>query len=155
MPQRTDDLSEQQKACLRLVHQGFVSKQIASQLSLTPGTVDNYINAALGKLSLTSRREAARLLASEESEAAASIVQQLHLQSSHLAERTEPPERPEQASDRRPTNSWSLSLPPIGGDENELTKLQRLLGISRIGFAAALLLIATVVVIQGVITLLI
>jgi DNA-binding CsgD family transcriptional regulator len=150
---RTADLSEQQKKCLRLVHLGLTSKEIAPLLATTPGVVDNYISAALARMALTSRREAARLLAQEE-EAEASgdpMVQRLHLQPEAVAPLGGPSDLETRSIGSRTVRVFGL--PPIGGRENDLTASQRLLALTRIAFFAALLLIATVVVVQGIITL--
>lgn len=149
MPQMAE-LSEQQKKCLRLVGQGLTSKEIAPLLNTTPGVVDNYINAAMGKMGLTNRREAARVLSEQENP----MVQQLHMQPEAIAQ----PSLPDDNGSRIGEGHWRfatlLGLPPIGGRHNDLKKGQRLLAISRIGFFAALMLIASVVIIQGVIALL-
>ena len=150
MPQRTEDLSDKQKECLRLVHEGLTSKEIAVRLDLTPGTIDNYVNASLARLGLTSRREAARWLVTQEK----AVVQQLYLQSEPVALSGFGDEQPGQADDRQDQLVRLPGLPPVGGPDNELAMPQRILAISRIGFAAALLLIATVVIVEGVILLL-
>lgn len=150
MPQNAE-LSEQQKKCLRLVHDGLTSKQIAPLLETTPGTVDNYINTAFAKMGLTSRREAARQLALQEK----GMVQQLHLQSPAIAPVLFPDEQPEQIGDQRGFFGKLVDLPPIGGTGNDLTTSRRIIAISRVGFFAALLLIATVVTVQGIIALII
>ncbi|WHO38339.1 helix-turn-helix transcriptional regulator [Sphingobium sp. AP49] len=59
-------LDENQRACLRLVAQGYTSKQIAQRMSLTPGTVDQYVYRATVALGARDRREAARMLAEAE-----------------------------------------------------------------------------------------
>lgn len=143
------ELSEQQKKCLRLVHQGLTSKQIAPLLNTTPGTVDNYINTALAKLSMASRRDAARFLAEQES----GIVQQLHLRSEAIASNgLDDGSKP--STEGRATIPRIFGLPPIGGRANDLRTSQRLAAIMRIAFFAALMLTATVAIIQGVIALL-
>lgn len=58
-------LSEGQKACLRLVAQGMSSKEIAKALGLAPQTVDTYVKTSMARLGVSSRREAARIVASE------------------------------------------------------------------------------------------
>lgn len=59
-------LDENQRACLRLVALGYTSKQIAQRISLTPGTVDQYVYRATVALGAKDRREAARMLAEAE-----------------------------------------------------------------------------------------
>jgi DNA-binding CsgD family transcriptional regulator len=56
-------LTETQKACLRMVLLHFSSKDIARELGSSPHTIDNHLKAAMGRLGAVSRVEAARLLA--------------------------------------------------------------------------------------------
>lgn len=149
MPQPAE-LSEQQKKCLRLVHQGLTSKEIAPLLETTPGVVDNYITVAMAKLGTTSRRDAARMLAAREND----MVQQLHLQPGAIAPRgPDDPIRPR--IEGRPARLLrSLGLPPIGGQTNDLSKSQRLSAIARIALFSAIMLMATVAIVQGIIVLL-
>lgn len=154
---RTESLSEKQKLCLRLVGQGLSSKEIAPIAQTTYGVVDNTIAAACLKLGVKNRREAARILIAEESNG----VQQMHVQPPALV----PPSCIEEEfgqAEQRPTAFTSLrkviealfSLPPIGGQANDLVASERAIGMARIGFASALLLIATIVIVQGVVHLL-
>jgi DNA-binding CsgD family transcriptional regulator len=59
-------LTKRQKDCLRLVAQGYTSKEIGRALDLSPSTVDNHILAAVQSMSATSRGKAARSLAGAE-----------------------------------------------------------------------------------------
>jgi DNA-binding CsgD family transcriptional regulator len=63
------ELDENQKLCLRLVAEGYTSKQIAQQTHLSAGTVDQYIFRANAILGAADRREAARLLLAAEQNA--------------------------------------------------------------------------------------
>ena len=58
-----DRLTEKQKECLRLVLHRNSSKEIASELGISPHTVDARLKGALKTLRTVSRFEAARLLA--------------------------------------------------------------------------------------------
>lgn len=60
-------LSEPEKECLRLVHRGYKSKEIAAQRNVRPDTVDKIILSAREKLGNLSRHEAARRLYDYES----------------------------------------------------------------------------------------
>lgn len=64
---RLEQLTPRERECLRLVSQGRSSKEIAIELDLSPFTVDEYVKSAVGKLGASNRREAARMLAPEES----------------------------------------------------------------------------------------
>jgi len=56
-----DPLTERERQVLRLADEGLTSEAIARQLSLTEGTVRNYLSEAIGKLGAHNRVEAARL----------------------------------------------------------------------------------------------
>lgn len=64
---RLNRLTEKQRECLRLVYAHLSSKEIAKQLGVEPGTVDQYIKAAMRTLGVGERRAAARMLAEHES----------------------------------------------------------------------------------------
>ncbi len=61
-----ETLTHRERECLRLVASGYSSKQIAPLLSLQPKRVDKVIDAANRKLGVSSRMEAARLVAESE-----------------------------------------------------------------------------------------
>lgn len=63
---RVSDLTEAQRACLRGVWEHLGSKEIASGLGISRHTVDDRIKAAMRTLEVSSRREAARLVADYE-----------------------------------------------------------------------------------------
>jgi len=56
-------LTERETEILRHVAKGLTAKQIAARLSLSHRTVENHVARVLGKLGVTSRREAAALAA--------------------------------------------------------------------------------------------
>ena len=61
-----EQLTARERDCLRLVGRGMSSKEIALALGLSPLTVDGYLKEAVRTLGVSSRREAARVLASHE-----------------------------------------------------------------------------------------
>src|ERR1044072_2814751 len=63
---RIERLTDKQRACLRLVYAHMSSKEIAPRLGVEPGTVDQYIKAAMRTLGVSERRGAARRLAEQE-----------------------------------------------------------------------------------------
>jgi DNA-binding CsgD family transcriptional regulator len=65
-----DRLTEKQRECLRLVYAHMSSKEIAQKLGVEPGTVDQYVKAAMRILGVGERRTAARMLAEHEGAAA-------------------------------------------------------------------------------------
>lgn len=79
--ERLDRLTDKQRACLRLVYAHLSSKEIAPRLSVEPGTVDQYIKAAMRTLGVGDRRTAARMLAEYETD----TVQPLAYQSPDIA----------------------------------------------------------------------
>jgi DNA-binding CsgD family transcriptional regulator len=121
-------LTERQKDCLRLVAQGYTSKEIGRTLDLSPSTVDNHILTAVQSMSANSRGEAARSLAGLE------VRQKLPRESQALAESVQSEllsvstEAPVLAIRYR--NIWSL--PPIGGQTNELDSAERSLRIVQV-----------------------
>jgi NarL family two-component system response regulator LiaR len=56
-----DALSERERDVLRLLTQGLSNAEIAGRLSLSPGTVRNYVSAILAKLDVADRTQAAVL----------------------------------------------------------------------------------------------
>jgi two-component system, NarL family, response regulator DesR len=54
-------LSDRERAVLRLAEDGSTSATIATRLSLSDGTVRNYLSEAIGKVGAANRTEAARL----------------------------------------------------------------------------------------------
>ena len=56
-----DPLNERERQVLRLAGEGLSSADIAAQLSLSHGTVRNYLSEAIGKLNASNRIEAYRL----------------------------------------------------------------------------------------------
>lgn len=60
-PQDFERLTNAERECLRLVHQGFGSKEIADRRGISADRVDKIIKAARAKLGGLTRREAARL----------------------------------------------------------------------------------------------
>lgn len=63
---RLSRLTDKQRECLRLVYAHMSSKEIAQQLGVEPGTVDQYVKAAMRTLGVSDRRAAARMLAEHE-----------------------------------------------------------------------------------------
>ncbi|MGH8226174.1 MAG: response regulator [Gammaproteobacteria bacterium] len=56
-----DPLNDRERQVLRLAGEGRASGDIAKQLSLSEGTVRNYLSEAIGKLGAANRIEAARI----------------------------------------------------------------------------------------------
>jgi DNA-binding CsgD family transcriptional regulator len=75
-PDRLARLTEKQRECLRLVYAHLSSKEIAPRLGVEPGTVDQYIKAAMRILGVADRRAAALMLAEHETKAGQPLVYQ-------------------------------------------------------------------------------
>ena len=156
-PHRIARLTEQQRACLRLVFAHLTSKEIAPLMGIEPGSVDQHIKAAMRILGVDGRRTAARILAEHE---AASDIQPLVYQPLDIAPPPDPGKfgppiesgwhssglsggamREQQAAFRVATSGGAPTLPlPIGttrpGDLNWLTRLAWIAAIA-IGVALA------------------
>ena len=74
--QRLARLTDKQRECLRLVYAHMSSKEIAPRLHVEPGTVDQYIKAAMRTLGVSDRRAAALMLADHEAKTARPLVYQ-------------------------------------------------------------------------------
>jgi DNA-binding CsgD family transcriptional regulator len=121
-------LTERQKDCLRLVAQGYTSKEIGRALDLSPSTVDNHILAAVQAINASSRGEAARFLANEETR------QKIPREPEPLAEpqfsalKSIPAKAPALSIFGR--KIWTL--PPLGGFRNALNASERTLRIVQV-----------------------
>jgi DNA-binding CsgD family transcriptional regulator len=143
------DLSEGQKACLRLVDDHHTSKEIARILGISPFTVDQRLDAARRKLNAASRKDAAKIFAAMEqgnlSEPFVYEPQRLEPQTI-AAISTLPPDRAGQAFARL---SSLISVPPIGGERHELSKKEILVQSLNIAFFSTLVIAFVVVVLTG------
>jgi DNA-binding CsgD family transcriptional regulator len=144
--ERIERLTDRQRDCLQLVAQGYTSKEIGRQLNLSPSTVDNHILAAMQILEAPSRGAAGRILASE------SIGQKLPSQSEALAESTFSDTLPVDAA--KP--SWlrlgrqAITLPPIGGQTNDLDWSEKTIRIFQIAIVSLTLVITMALMVAGI-----
>ena len=74
--ERLARLTDKQRECLRHVYAHMSSKEIAPLLGVEPGTVDQYIKAAMRTLGVSDRRAAARMLAEHEDRIVQPLVYQ-------------------------------------------------------------------------------
>lgn len=142
-------LTERQKACLRLVGDGYTSKEIGRHLEISPATVDNHVRAALDTLRVENRAEAARVLRSHEAIGPG---------------RRQPPAPPPREAPSQPLTSqpiplvspivalpipandpdelpwWRRIVPPLGGTRNELSWEGRSFAILRVAIASMVVL---------------
>ena len=129
---RLDRLTEQQRACLRMVYQHMTSKEIAPRLGIEPGSVDQHIKAAMRTLGVGERRAAARMLAEHESAGAAGAdarrVLEMHEEQADF-----------EAGQVRPVPAkFQPPLPIWGGKPSDLGALHRLVWIFAIMLMVAL-----------------
>lgn len=142
-PDRVARLTDQQRECLRLVYAHLSSKEIAPRLGIEPGTVDQYIKAAMRILGVSDRRAAAKMLAEYENRPDQPLV----YQPPDLAEASNPATFGTSTGGRRPAtfggamreeratfqvyptpspDSLKLPLPIRGGRPSDLSKVTRL-----------------------------
>ena len=129
---RLDRLTEQQRACLRMVYQHMTSKEIAPVLGIEPGSVDQHIKAAMRTLGVGERRAAARMLAEHEAAgeqpADADRVLEMHEEQAGF-----------EAGHARPLPAkFQPPLPIWGGKPSDLGPLRRLAWIFAIMLMVAL-----------------
>ena len=141
--ERLARLTDKQRECLRLVYAHMSSKEIAPLLGVEPGTVDQYVKAAMRILGTSDRRAAARMLAEHEDR----IVQPLVYQPLDIAVVGDPAmfgastegQREAQSGGAmreeralfepfptEPPDSLPLPLPIRGGKPSDLSTVKRL-----------------------------
>lgn len=150
-------LSEGEKQALRLVAQGFNSKEIARKLHISEHTVDQRVRTSLRKLHVSSRHEAARLLVRTEGETTQiDTYQPLIYQPKPLvpgpqaAPFTVQPQGDEHRSRLTRLLLRIMSFgPPIGGSINELSADGRILAMIRAAAMTAVGVVTLVLLIAG------
>lgn len=126
---RLDRLTEQQRACLRMVYRHMTSKEIAPRLGIEPGSVDQHIKAAMRTLGVGERRAAARMLAEHEAERDPVAVKALAMHEDQAGF---------EAGPAFPPPKFQPPLPIWGGKPSDLGPLRRLAWIFAIMLAVAL-----------------
>jgi len=143
--QAIEKLTDRQKDCLRLVGQGFTSKEIGRALDLSPSTVDNHVNSAVQVMGTSNRGAAARALAAYE------VRQNLPRQPQDLEIRDPASDQHSHGNARDAGSKTTpiLSLPPVGGQRNELDGTTRSLRILQVAIVAAAVTIALTIMVAG------
>ena len=154
MAERVAKLTQGQLDCLLLVDQLMSSKEIATELKISPHTVDQRIRQALQTLGVERRNHAARIVAQHKGP-----YQRLIHQSPYIPAK-EQTCHPEAAvshqirhadrageiggagflTEQRPASSWSSLQPPFAtrsNPRNEMSVGQRLFWIAAIAIGAA------------------
>lgn len=127
-----DRLTEQQRACLRMVYQHMTSKEIAPRLGIEPGSVDQHIKAAMRTLGVGERRAAARMLAEHEA------AGEQRTDANRVLEMHEEQEGFEAGHTRPLPAKFQPPLPIWGGKPSDLGPLRRLVWIVAIMLMVAL-----------------
>lgn len=140
-----EKLTDRQKDCLRLVAQGFTSKEIGRLLALSPSTVDNHVAAAVQHLAAPNRGAAARELVEQE------LRQKLPRQPQMLAPSGQNANLATDTGDAVGSrNARQLfGLPPVGGKRNDLDGTSRTLRILQIAVLATASVIALTILVSG------
>jgi DNA-binding CsgD family transcriptional regulator len=154
MKQRVARLTQGQVDCLRLVHEHLLSKEIATELGISPHTVDQRIRQALAILGVDRRAQAARLVAQYSGPYQRLIHQSPHipagLQSGHPqaavshqirhADRAGGAGEAGFVTEQKPASIWPSLQPPFAtrsNPRNEMSVGQRLFWIATIAIGAA------------------
>lgn len=124
---RLDELSESQRICLRLVNEGYTSKEIARRTDLTPLTIDQYMSKAVVTLGVSNRREAARLLIEAET---SEFSQPALAEPADALPHANVPGRSVLDHVRE-----IIRLPPVGGERHNLDLRERAAIVLRIAIA--------------------
>lgn len=135
-----DRLSKRQIECLQLVGKGMTSKQIGRALDLAPSTVDNHIRAALERLRMDDRLEAAALISRQTALGGAGDDD---------AGRDD-----RETSGQQPAWRRALSMPAIGGSPNTYSLGRRLFHVVQIALVSTIVLTAMIMTIAGLVRLL-
>lgn len=136
-------LTDGQKDCLRLVNEHRTSKEIARILHISPFTVDQRLDAAKAKLGARNRKEAARVFAEVEGQG---IYQQTIYQNGSFSSEMNGPN--EVGPSNRVAQTFKafsqlVSVPPIGGEQHNLSKKQIIrqsIGIAFVGSVAVIII---------------
>lgn len=140
-----DKLTDRQKDCLRLVAQGFTSKEIGRLLDLSPSTVDNHVTSAVQSLGAPNRGSAARALAEIE------LGQKLPRQPQALAQTDQNAILTAEVGGSSFSQALRqlLILPPVGGKRNDLDGTSRTLRILQVAVLALASVIALTILVSG------
>jgi DNA-binding CsgD family transcriptional regulator len=144
------ELTEGQKACLRLVDDHHTSKEIARILGISPFTVDQRLDAARRKLGAASRKDAAKIFVRIEQGGISEplVYEAQRLEASRIGDiSASSPGRAEEAFAKF---SSLISVPPIGGERHELSKRKILVQSLNIAFFSTLVIAFVVLILTGI-----
>lgn len=165
-------LTEGQKECLRLVDRLLTSKEIARKLRISPFTVDQRLDAARRKLGAETRKEAARIFASQDT---SQISQRFVYETPPVAIPANPPivsssnittgavaDTPFEREGHWVLfkglgdggNMLRLTMPMIGGEGHNLSKIGVVRAIAKTALFSIICVTAIVAVVSGLMRLL-
>ena len=147
MNELLNQLSPAQCECLRLVAKGRRSKEIAIITGFAPATVDIYVSKAARMLGVKSRREAALLLLRWERQTDINLIFPISRPGAPVDYRNSAvdiaaSEAGETGDGFHVRVSDLVSLPPIGGRENDLSHAGRLKAAWKVALFSAMALVA-------------
>ena len=154
-----ENLTPAQKACLRLVFLHYSSKDIGRELFISPHTVDNHIKSAVARIGAKNRFDAARHLADSEGAperrtlASQSAIISAPMLSAEYPSHDDSLEREGFGDPRGGVKEVRIAYDPVGfvpqrlkllplpgfwGEQNDLTRNQRLIWITIIALLICL-----------------
>lgn len=145
-------LTEVQVNCLRLVAEGYTSKEIAKRLGLTPMTVDQYLQRAKTALGAPDRRTAARWYVESLPERGFKSFELKPAPVADPATDVTPPALPAaDLPDTPATSQWQIRIgfPPVGGIGSTLDASQKTAAILRIAGLSLIYTTAFALVLGG------
>lgn len=143
--------SSAQRDCLRLVVKGKRSKEIARLTGFAPSTVDTYLSKAASTLGTGSRREAAQLFDRWEAQQSGKAGFSRSAPTGAIDNFLQPENNPSSEADDEHSHKRVydlVSLPPIGGLDNDLNTNGRVATALKIAFFSALVLLAIALILR-------
>jgi DNA-binding CsgD family transcriptional regulator len=149
MADESVELTEGQKACLRLVDDHLTSKEIGRSLGISHFTVDQRLDAARRKLNAATRKDAAKIFAALEqrtiSEPFVYETQDLE-QQQYTASQNGLPKRMGRVVAKIAAH---VSVPPIGGERHDLSPKDIVVQSLNIAFFSTVAFAFVVAVLTG------
>lgn len=152
LQQTNAELTDVQVNCLRLVANGYTSKEIAKQLGLTPMTVDQYLQRAKKAMGAPDRRTAARWLVENPQPAP---FKPFELKTPDVADEADTVTCLDVSEGSDPgasvTGQWQsrIGFPPLGGIRTSLDASQKTQAILRIAGLSLIYTAAFALVLGG------
>ena len=142
------DLTEGQKACLRLVDEHHTSKEIARILGISHFTVDQRLDAARRKLNADSRKDAAKIFALLEEDISEPLA--------YEPQRVEYSSNADTLFQSAKSVGWflsrfasSISVPPVGGARHKLSTKEILVQSLNIAFFGTIVVAVVIIILTG------